>query len=240
MNFEDFSEEHVYFYEPEMLSDILEKSIKGLGEKVRILDIGCGDCGILMQLINKGINADFYGLDISEKRVKRAKELTKGKINLFVGNAEKTQFKSGFFDFIICTQLIEHVKDDKKLVSEIYRLLKKNGEAYVTSVIKKPYGIYIYKKDGKFVSDPTHEREYKDAKEFLDLFNQFKILVYKEKLFKHPFLDLLLRLFIKLGMMDPNKIVRVYEKSKFLFWLRNAIKIPLIGFYHNEVLMKKD
>ena len=45
------------------------------------------------------------------------------------------------------------------------------------SVIKNPFSIYKYRNKGKFVLDPTHEREYGNQKEFLDLFKKdFKLI----------------------------------------------------------------
>ena len=59
-------------------------------------------------------------------------------------------------------------------------LLKKEGFLYVSSVIKKSWAIYKYRNKGKFVLDPTHEREYRSKEEFLNLFkNKFKLLKLK-------------------------------------------------------------
>lgn len=64
--------------------------------------------------------------------------------------------------------------------------------------------------------------------------------MYKEERFMHPFIDLFLRFFIKIKIINPDKVLRIYEKNRFLFFLRNAIRIPLIGFYRNEILIKKN
>lgn len=136
-NFEKFSKEHIVFHEPEVIPPILSEALKKLeNKKIRILDIGCGECNILTQLIKKGINADYYGIDISKEKIERAKRITKGKIKLFAKNCNNTSFKNDYFDLIICTQLIEHV-DDQKLVKGISRILKKGGFAYITSVRRK-------------------------------------------------------------------------------------------------------
>ncbi|NMB66793.1 class I SAM-dependent methyltransferase [Candidatus Woesearchaeota archaeon] len=37
---------------------------------------------------------------------------------------------------------MEHVKDDKKLVKEIKRILKNDGILIIDSVIKKPFALY--------------------------------------------------------------------------------------------------
>lgn len=238
-DFEKFSREHIAFHVPEQLPEMLKKVLENSKDKkIRILDIGCGECNQLIQLIKKGVNAEFYGIDLSEKKIERAKKITKGKINLSVGDATETSFKNNYFDLVICTQLIEHV-DDEKLVKEIQRILKKGGVSYVTSVIRKQIAIYFYRKNGRFISDPSHEREYGSGKVFSKLFSGFEILEYDEQRFRHPFLDLYFRFFIKIKIMNPEKAIRIYERNKFLFFLRKLIRVPLIGFFHNEILVKK-
>ena len=64
------------------------------------------------------------------------------------------------FDVVISSQVIEHVSDDNELLKEIGRLLKSDGIAYISTVIKKWYGFYIYRNGGKFRLDPTHVKEY--------------------------------------------------------------------------------
>ena len=61
--------------------------------------------------------------------------------------------KSDTFDFIICYHILEHVLDDNKAISELYRVLKPNGKVY----IQTPY------KDGNIYEDTLivipHERK---------------------------------------------------------------------------------
>ena len=42
------------------------------------------------------------------------------------------------FDFVMCIHVLEHIDDDKKAMSEIYRVLKKNGIALI--MVPKIYG----------------------------------------------------------------------------------------------------
>jgi len=43
------------------------------------------------------------------------------------------QFKDNTFDVIFCNHVLEHVDNDLKAMSEIYRVLKKNGWAIIQS-----------------------------------------------------------------------------------------------------------
>jgi len=47
-------------------------------------------------------------------------------------------FPDGYFDCIICSHVLGHVPDEKKAVSEMYRVMKPGGEALVMTVIN-PY-----------------------------------------------------------------------------------------------------
>jgi SAM-dependent methyltransferase len=46
-------------------------------------------------------------------------------------------FEDNSFDFIICNHVLEHVKDDKKAMSELFRVLKPGGEAILQVPISK-------------------------------------------------------------------------------------------------------
>ena len=32
---------------------------------------------------------------------------------------------------------------------------------------------------------------------------------------------------------------KIYENHKWLFWIRNILRLPMVGFYNVEVLAKK-
>ena len=74
-------------------------------------------------------------------------------------------------DFIVSTMVIEHV-DDKKLLRSIDSVIKKNGIAYITTVFKKSYGWYYNRRDGKWVMDITHLREYIKDEELMGLIDK--------------------------------------------------------------------
>jgi SAM-dependent methyltransferase len=41
------------------------------------------------------------------------------------------------FDYVICYHILEHIIDDKKAISELYRVLKKNGLAFIQTPFKE-------------------------------------------------------------------------------------------------------
>lgn len=161
----------------------IPKMILGLiPSSKKILDLGCGEGGMIRAILNKFSQKEIIGVDISPRRIELLrKKFPKHKF--LCEDVNKTSLKKNEFDLIICTQVIEHVENDKKLIDEIYRILKIRGKLYITSVIKNPWAIYKYRNNNKFVLDPTHEREYSSEQEFISLFRERLKLI---KIKKNP------------------------------------------------------
>lgn len=135
-----------------------------------LLDLGCGE-GILINSIKREFpKIKITGIDISPRRIGNLKKKFP-KEKFYCRDVCDTRLKNKF-DLINCSQVIEHVENDEKLVREMEKLIKKSGYLVVDSIIKKSFAIYKYRNNRKFVLDPTHEREYKNQREFLDLFKQ--------------------------------------------------------------------
>jgi len=100
----------------------------------RILDAGCGIGLYSLELANKG--AQVTGVDINTKKITIAQNLAnKMKIkNVFFerGDLTNLKLKSDYFDKIICSDVLEHIKNDEKAVKELFRVLKKGGEIIFT------------------------------------------------------------------------------------------------------------
>ncbi len=150
---------------------ILSENIK------KIIDLGCGDGALIYAIKKEFPYIKITGVDISPRRINGLKKKFP-KNNFYVMDVCSTKIKEKF-DFAHSSQVIEHVTSDKEMIKEILKLLKKRGILFCSSVIKKRWAIYKYRNNGKFVLDPTHEREYKNTGEFLDLFKEkFKLISY--------------------------------------------------------------
>lgn len=73
-------------------------------------------------------------------------------------NLEKMTFGNNEFDIVFCNHVLEHVNDDMKALSEIYRVLKVNGFAILQSCIdydrEKTY------EDANIINPKDREREF--------------------------------------------------------------------------------
>ncbi|MBN1573186.1 MAG: class I SAM-dependent methyltransferase [Deltaproteobacteria bacterium] len=135
-----FSEEHpdeMYDFEKRTRKGnktmaVLLDYLSGKGKdptELRLLDIGCST-GFMTRLYGRYFG-EVVGIDIDEGAVRYAKENNSGEnIGYFVSDSMDTGFDNESFDVISCTHIYEHVPDSKRLVSEIYRLLKKGGACY--------------------------------------------------------------------------------------------------------------
>ena len=101
--------------------DLFEQLINGR-QFSRALDMGCG-VGSNIPVLNAHADT-VVGIDNSENAIRYCKQ--KGYNNVLLGNATALPFPDHSFDLIVCSDVLEHV-DDQKALSEIRRVLKKDG-----------------------------------------------------------------------------------------------------------------
>jgi len=236
-DFEKYSKENIHFY-----TRVTPKLLISLVRRLRLkslADFGCGDGAILFDLqrrslLNKVNNV--IAIDLSETRLERVKKNISNVETICSDVCKVKQVKDNQLDFVICTQVIEHVESEEKLLKEIYRVLKPGGYLYISSVVKKWYGWYFYRCNSKWTLDPTHLREYSSSEEFYNLLtnNKFKILEQKLSLFKPSLGNAFKRILIKFGIMNEKRI----RKSKILD-IFSKLRIPVFGYYIIEDICQK-
>lgn len=111
----------------ELVLDWLKKyfcRVKGDKEELKILDVGCGTGMMAKELHFLG---KVWGVDRSDAALNFCRR--KDCQSIFnKGNLErKLSFSSGFFDIILCLDVLEHIKEEKGALSELGRILKTNG-----------------------------------------------------------------------------------------------------------------
>ena len=97
------------------------KLIETLIEENRsILDIGCGD-GMLMEQLEKNLNAKTYGIEINRDLASKA--IARG-FNVIQGNAEidLSQYSNNSFDYVILSQTLQAMMKPKEILSELLRI----------------------------------------------------------------------------------------------------------------------
>ncbi len=97
----------------------------------KILDVGCGNCRNLLPFKN----LECYGIDFSKNMLEQAKKFAQKhnfKVKLKQASIEKIPFNDNCFDYVLAIAVLHHIKNPETSVKEIHRVLKNNGEAYIT------------------------------------------------------------------------------------------------------------
>lgn len=111
---------------------IILDNLEILGNE-RVLDLGCGRGFYLRFLSSRWPGLKLYGVDLNQKYLKIAKKSLKNNhVHLVKADATKLSLSDNFFDRIIASEILEHIKDDQKALSEIYRVLKPGGITLIT------------------------------------------------------------------------------------------------------------
>lgn len=115
------------------ISITAEKFISSL--KGNILDVGCGSGRNFMKVED----LKWYACDFSSEMLKYAKENAKSMgldIELKKCRSSKIEYSDNFFDGVICFAVMHCINTDderKKTIEEIFRVLKPNGLALISS-----------------------------------------------------------------------------------------------------------
>ncbi len=97
-------------------------------QAMRFLDIGCSFGGFLKRAQNSGFKT--YGIDISDYSTAYARDEL-GLKNVVCGEFSAGMYEENFFDIVTMVEVIEHVKNPKKIIDGIYKVLKPGGIALI-------------------------------------------------------------------------------------------------------------
>ena len=99
------------------LKEILRHKTNG-----KLLEIGCGKGEFLKLAIE---HFDVEGMDVSEYALNSLRKFLGKKA--IEGNIENADLKPGNYDVIVVFNLLEHLKDPRKVIKKLHKGLKKGG-----------------------------------------------------------------------------------------------------------------
>jgi SAM-dependent methyltransferase len=100
-----------------------------LPERARVLDIGCGDGHLLVQLAGERRSSlRLEGVEFQETAARAAE--ARG-LTVYRGRIEDVELPAASFDLIIMNQLIEHVADPVAVLAGVGRALRAGGHVFV-------------------------------------------------------------------------------------------------------------
>ncbi len=116
-------------------SEIAKEVIK-YKSGINLLDIGSGPGTILIEVAKNDPSTNAIGIDISKKMVELAnknREISGDGVNpAFISmSAEALALPSESFDLVLSTLTLHLVKSPDKMLSEMYRVLRSGGEAWI-------------------------------------------------------------------------------------------------------------
>jgi 2-polyprenyl-3-methyl-5-hydroxy-6-metoxy-1,4-benzoquinol methylase len=148
-NYEDIAVSHLDSLahgddNPYILNDdweLMEASTEALIERYtkpgdRLLDVGVG----LGRLLSRFHDRERYGIDISLNYLRKSAALN---INVARASAEELPHLDGYFDCLVSTDVLEHVKNLHQSVAECLRVVKAGGVLIIRVPIDEDLSPYL-------------------------------------------------------------------------------------------------
>lgn len=112
------------------------ESVRGVSPGARVMEIGCGEGGVLTEFIERGCSC--VGIERSEGRVAFAREflaapLALGQVKFLASDVHDLVGDPAFrgaFDVIVLKDVIEHIHDQERLIRALAGLLSPAGVAF--------------------------------------------------------------------------------------------------------------
>lgn len=123
--------------------------IKNIKRNSKVLEIGCGDGRSIKDVLE--VTKDITGIDNDETAIEHSKENLKNylSVKLILADGKNLPFQNEAFDYVTCIGTFANLGDDKyKILSEMKRVLKKNGKIIISVYSDKALDerLKLYKK----------------------------------------------------------------------------------------------
>lgn len=92
----------------------------------RLLDMGCLDSRVPVYAAQKNPHAEIWGIDLSEEAIFNM-QLEFPHAFYAVQDAYNTKFPDEYFGYVVAGEIIEHLEDPPRFISEAMRVLRPGG-----------------------------------------------------------------------------------------------------------------
>jgi 2-polyprenyl-3-methyl-5-hydroxy-6-metoxy-1,4-benzoquinol methylase len=119
------------FADIKRLNFIIQALKDKLPEGAEVLDVGCGNGVISRSLGEKGFHV--RGIDVSDRTIEKAKSLNRfPNVHFEVVSAEQLLTNGQQYHAVICSEVLEHLREPGKLLSVLHQSLYEGGVLIVT------------------------------------------------------------------------------------------------------------
>lgn len=199
-----------------------------------LLDVGCGSGRLIDALTSQGVlgQAHVRGVDLSRTNVAMLRA-RRPEVEVAVDDAQTLETVSdGSIDFLISTQVLEHV-DDSRMLAAVRDVLAPDGTAYISTVFKRSWARFIWRNGrGEWSLDPTHVREYTEDTQLLSLLDPVGLRLLDSR--KVPVSYAALDLLVRRSRLDPQ---RVFASRAGRTARRVRVRIP--GYFIWSLVLRR-
>lgn len=188
----------------------------------KILDFGCGSGILVKKLQDDGYQA--LGVDVSKESISYGISQNIKNLSRFEG--DRLEFDDKIFDFILALDVLEHIKDEKLILTEFARVLADNG----TIIITVPAYMFLW---GIQDEVSHHFRRY-NLNQLTDLVNKTNFKIIRETYF-NTFL---------FPLIAPIRIISRWfnlknRRSDFSLNSKLLNRLLYSVFYFESILLKR-
>ena len=107
----------------QLLQYAAEKDCSKQNQNLNLLDAGCGEGFVTVQIKSRRPDWHVVGIDGAEEAIALAKQLHT-EIDFRIGNLYGLDFPDKVFDVVLCSEVLEHLEQPEKALKELQRVSK--------------------------------------------------------------------------------------------------------------------
>jgi 2-polyprenyl-3-methyl-5-hydroxy-6-metoxy-1,4-benzoquinol methylase len=218
--------------------------------KIMVLDIGCGTGSLSEAIRNKGYTV--WGIDVSTEASQIASTRVDKIINQDLTNlaAISPILEEQQFDYLVFSDILEHLIDPSSILEQYLRFLKKDGSVIISlpntvawiERIKFLFGNFTYTETGILDSDHLRFFTLKSAKKMLLSAKCSIIKTDYIPYFIRAFQPIIKKILLKNRSVDENREILMdspYYKfyTRFLYPIEYWIGYPFKSFFAFKIII---
>ena len=125
------------------LEDFLQRCAREIPTNARVLDAGAGEGYYRDYFLHACYHATDFG---------KVEQKSYGQVD-YISNLAQIPIRNDSYDFIICTQVFEHLPEPNRAIMELYRVLKPGGQLWFSTPLffpehEEPFDYFRYTQFG--------------------------------------------------------------------------------------------